>query len=357
MIAFCVCLPTFAQFPVTSSNAGNGDIKIKYVTPTDSTVLVYAVYTCSGISTDNGPMSIYLDRSLHVETDDMDYRLLNAFNIPIYDEARGEKALLFRNGEKLNFIMEFEVFPYDAPFSIVERNDGMSFNVSDVVVDTSSVAKVNTKRFLNSTPCLKGGSFADEGHLYSYYEQDGFFIAAYGIYSDTYQTVYMTIINNSDHGVMLNTFSSKFKGFGTMKNGNKVEMTPLTKSEYESVLADHYRYVAENSTYGNKGLSILDNALFFTGIDLEYRSWGRAGVEVARALVDDAQRENTKPYLNELAKSRAARIGNYLQSQSLKAGESYSGYMKFKRSRKCKLFELEVTIDGRTFPFAWSSPD
>ena len=351
LFLLCLASNAGAQFPIASVASSEGDVKLKWVGQTDSSVVVYATYIRPEIA--DAPGKVTLSRKTSVTSDDMDYKLVNSSRIPIFDEAMSAATILDKDGQKVNFMMEFEKFPIDEPFDIVAEDTlSCMFSFKDIRVDMAGgTRKANTDRFLNSTPVLYMGRYGYDGDIYSFYYDDGFFIASTCSYSYEYLTLTMEICNDSDHGVMfstgnVNATSHVKKG----KNLKEVKLNILSKYAYENVVEES-DYSNARQEGGGEALSIVGSEARSAAIPFKYGSWENIGLRVLSSVMEETRHQMTKPYMEELDKTRSARMSGYLQSQSLGKGESCNGWLKIERVRNMQDFDIVVTINNRDYKF------
>lgn len=338
-----------AQHPLTSDVPCPDMISLKWVMPTDSSVLLYAVYTRKD-TTDY----VALSRKTCVVQDDCDYRIINSTNIPVYDEAFPMAAYLPTEGQRINFVMEFEKFPLDAPFDIIFSDDEPSRNCLYVRADTSSVAKTNIRRFLKSTPVTYIGKYVNDGKNYFFYDHDGTFVGVECAYYGDYFKVTFDIFNGSDHGIMFNT--SNLKGVSNVKKGRKTELVTLTlldKIEYRGMVKDSDYRQAEKET-GGEAVSIVGEGLRAGSWTLPFRSAEYVGLRALSSLASSAEYEMLKPRLKELEDSREERIKDYIQSQSLRKGESCGGFLLFEKVKNMTDITVTLTMDEYDFKYTWT---
>lgn len=339
-----------AQNPISSVGFSNGDVKLKWVAQTDSSTVIYAVYTRP--EGPDAPEKLSLSRTCRLEADDIDYKLIGAENIPIMDEALPAYVVLNEPSQKINFRMEFEKFPSEEPFNLSSRDtSSLCFDFVDVRVDTATTKKLNPEKFLSSASGLICGSYSDEGYDYRFYYRDGFFMAAYSYYTQSYFTVNLDIWNDSDHGVRLRT--DQMTAVAQIRRGKSIvdkDLHILDKNEYRNNVASSDYYEAHN-TVGSGVAEGVKDGLFFTQLGMPYRSWERIGLRAVSSLIDDAQEELARPRMKELDATREDRISGYIQSQSIAKGENYSGYMKIDYVKNAESFKLVVPINGYDHEF------
>lgn len=349
---FSLVSVAWAQHPIASIASSEGDVQLKWFSQTDSSVVVYATYTRPvGDTRDR----LTISRRTAVISDDMDYRVISTDRIPVFDEALSAATVLDREGQKVNFMMEFEKFPLEEPFDLVaEDTSSCVFSFKGIVVDMAGTKKVNPDRFLKSTPVLYKGRYGYDGNIYSFYYDEGFFLAACCTHSSEYMTITFDIVNDSDHGVLFSPHSvspsSNVKKGSRLKN---VELNALSKNAYwNNVARDDYS-TAVNSN-GSGALSVIDSGVVLSSFKYDYNSWERIGLRALSSLINEAQLQAAKPMMKELDDSRDDRLSGYIESKSLAKGESYSGYMKVERVRNMTDFKVVVNINERDYEFNYT---
>lgn len=355
ILLLCGTFSSQAQFRISNVRKSNPDIQLKYVKQTDTTTQVFGVFTMPQV--DTFPALLSFSRRMHITDGDMDYRLLDSDNIPVMDGSIEAYAVFDKPGQKTNLILEFEKVDLSGPFDIIENeSDDKAFNFYGIEVDTTATRKLDNKRYLSSAPVMICGEFYEDGHHYTFYEKDGVFVAAYPVRSDDFFMYHFTVVNDSDHGVLLNTGAMKATGRKFFpKEIKEVGLNILTPSDYEDLVWSNDKYRAEQEAK-SQGLSEAGSAVSFASIGLSFRSPEYTGLRVLGGFLQDINNNNMKPYMKELDATRKERVSVYLRSQSLKAGENISGVLyvdrKEKRVEECT---LTVPIDEMSLTFKWLS--
>ncbi len=349
----CLAFTASAQHPVTSVNEGYQYINLKYVAQTDSCTTVYAVYTKQG---SEGIRTLMLGRDTYVNAGGMRYKLLGTYNMPIFDEAEQEYAYLTDDGEELNFVMQFEKFPADAPFDIIENKASKTaFNFFGVRIDPGTDASVDQERFITSTPYNKYTRITLDGHTYVSIIHDNVIVTSFfDTYSDKAFNISIAVDNQSDHGVMLDV--SKISVVCDIPKGKNVEYKEyslVSKGEYADYLASNDYYIAEQQS-GTRALSELGSVIRSSSYGYRYDSPERIGLDVLGILVEGAKAKKMEPQLKELADEREERLSEYLHSQSIKSGEYYEGVVRINKHRKAQSATVLIPMDGFSFKFLYS---
>lgn len=348
---YTVTAPAEDCYRISSVDRGNEDTALKYLCQTDSSTMLFFTYTLPDKVKEKTYVNI--PKSVFVTDGDISYKLVNAINIPIADESVEEYCILEGKDRKLNFILEFEKFPIDGRFDIQDgQDDEETINIYGIVVDTTAKKNVDPVRFAKSTQLMHCGQFYDQGIFYTFYERDGVFVSSHNSYGDDHFTLYLSIYNDSDHGILFSTGNIDVKGH-KVKRGDTVEvdMPLISKNSYVRDVEMTDRYVAESASH-SRALSEIESAVSFASIGTPWRSPEYTGLRVVSGILTDIHNNKMRPYLTELNKTRDERTKNYLQSQSIKSGEEHVGFIQIERPKKVNDFRAVVHMDGYDFVFS-----
>lgn len=336
-------------FPV---NCTDGSFKVQYAVDKESSVLLLCRYIPNAVTEGPAPYTKNVNRKIHVSTPDGDYALLNTCQIPVMNEADAKFAYLKGEQPALNFSLEFEKFPIDEKFDIVdESSETEGLNFRGVSVDASSSKSVDAKRFMSSTQLCRYGKFYDNGNCISYYDRDGVVVAANASYGDDHFTLYLSLVNNSDHGILFNTKNLTVKGHKPKgRDSVEVNLYVYSKNDYVDLVAAEDRYEAQKQVQSN-GMREVESAVSFATIGTPIRSAERTGLTILSGVLKDINYNRVKPHLAELDKTREERTKDYLLSQSIDAGESHSGFLRISRPKKVNDCMVTLHVDGYDFTF------
>lgn len=343
-----------AQWKVESVSSGEPNTTLLQVLETENTTLVYATLK---VNVDSD-LFLHLDRNLCVMVDGLKYKALNSVNLPILDEADYRNVKLSEGENVINFVMEFEKFPVENGFDIIENSkDGeWNFNFRDIKLSHIDASKViDTERFLNSAAPVIVGKYSEDGHNYTYYIREDVCVTcnavsqAGGLFTDD-EIFYVSIVNNSDHGVKFDFDKVRVQGTRTKSKGveETSSWTKYTPESYEDFYARmdyeeaRHNAAAINSSIGDQINRERRNA--------EYGSWERVGWEALGALNQQAMQNRISDYLKKHPKNRPSA----LKSESIKAGESVHGYIATKKQKKCHTADIIIPMDGYDFIFSYS---
>lgn len=352
-VVCCACAfsASSAQcYKISSVDKGNPDIALRYLEQTDTTTLIYAVLTLPDEIRE--PILFNISKSVHITDGDFDYKLVKAHNAPIEDESLLEYCILDGKQRKLNFILEFEQFPFEDKFDMVDDpDDDRTLNFQGISVDSSTGKDFNRDRFLRSTKLTRCGEFYDKGDCYLYYDRDDVFVSCHSSYGDDNFTLYLSIFNDSDHGVLFKTDNLTIKGHQVKKQDTTlVDLHLYSKSEYVDLVASNDRYEASRASR-SEGLSEIGSIISLSSIGIPWRSVEHSGLRILGGFLQDIEHNYSKPYRAELEKTREERTKNYLQSQSIKSGENLCGYIRVTRPKNVNDYYLVLHMDGYDFEF------
>ena len=359
VLSLYLIVPAGAEelYRISSVEKSNANTSLRYVRQTDTTTQIFAVFTMPEEATD--AVLFNLPRTLHATDGDLDYKMVNAHNVPIADESMIEYSVLEGNQKKLNFILEFEKIPIEDKFDIIDNTEGgRDLDFQGISVDMASTKELDSKRFLKSTNLPRCGMYYDEGNCYTYYLRDGVLITMRSTYAKDNFCLYITIINNSDHGILFNTGNIRATGHKAKGGDTTVVNLPLmSKNDYVHMVETMDVYSARQASE-SRGLSEIGFAMSLASINIATSTFGSpynnpeyVGLGIAGGFLRDIEYSRTKPYLAELDKTREERTKNYIQSQSIKPGESHSGFLRMKKDKRVFDFDVIIPMDGYDFEF------
>ena len=130
--------------------------------------------------------------------------------------------------------------------------------------------------------------------------------------------------------------------------GNKTKekyFVKYTPDSFEEYMAQEDYYEAKSAVGGN-----MDRASYLLKQE-SYKAgneWGKLGLQVLSDMAKESSEQSIREYLAAHPKQRPG----VLRSQSLKKGETISGYIAFKRE-KADTFTIHLPIDGYDYSFVW----
>jgi len=345
-----------AQWKITGWDRADVDhFKLVQIIDLDSSTFVYGTLTNDTDHTIWGT----LERKAGIYVDGEKYKLLRSVNLPIKDEAYPLWTRLDENGQKVNFVMEFEKFPIEDGFDFIENEkESTCYNIYGVHVEQIDPSKlIKTDRFLNTYTVVTTGNFAEEGKNHLYFIRDGVSVdcrcssRAGDVFSKDDYIFYLNIINESDHGIRFDFDNNVWiTGYKTKPDG-KTEEKVLKKwapESYEQYLRSEDYAEAKNAT--SQGLDALDWKLRSESYNSSNGDWGKIGFKMLSSLTEQVMENNIQEYL----KAHPRQHPTAMKSQSIKSGDSYAGYVAAK-SKNVDYFILHIKMDDYEFQFQWTN--
>ena len=347
-----MCLATLvasAQWKVDSVGSSEPNTKLLQILETEQSTLIYA--TLVGDFKESHIFN--LNRNMYASANGMKYKLVNSVNLPIGDEADMRYVYMNEANNELNFVLEFEKFPVEDGFDIIESTSSegdFAFNFRDVKVSAIDQDKMlDTGRFLDSASPIIFGKYSEDGRNYSYYIRDGVCVTfnaqfSPGEFLGTHFITYVQIVNNSDHGVKfdldkVSLVASKKKASGKVDTFNWSIFRP---DEYDEFLKSREYEEAKEKT--SNIVDLLGDQIDRSKYRTNYGSWERLGLEALGALT----RQSVENRVGEYMKSHPTTRPMALRTQGIKAGESVHGYIAAKY-KKADTVTITIPMDGFDF--------
>jgi len=343
-----------AQWRITGCDrTGRDNFQLLQIIDLDSATFIYGTLT----NDRDGVYWATLNRKTCVYVDDEPYKLLSSVNLPIYDEADARWVRLDEPGQKVNFVMVFEKFPVQDGFDLIENEkDKDAWNMYGVHIEEIQPSKmIKTTRFLNAHTVVTQGVFADKGSNHRYFIRDKVSVDCRAttrsgdLFACDDIMFTLNIINESDHGIRFD-FEDRVWITGTKKKSNGTEETrTLTKYSpdgYEQYLRNEDYTEAKYATSG--GLAFLDHKLQSASYRYGNSDWEKAGYKMLSSLTEQVMDNNIQEYLKNHPRQRPSAM----KTQSIKSGESYTGYVAGKTKNVDEII-LHIKMDDYEFQFDW----
>lgn len=341
-VCFMASVLANAQYKVTSVDKQESNkFVLHQVLETEKSVLVYGTLTSP-----YDQIHYYsYERRLKAVKNNVNYKIINAVNLPIKDEAEPRWLLTTKKGEKVNFVLEFEKFDPAGGFDILEdetRHDAYVDNFYGIHLEKIDAKDViDTERFLDDGHVIYG-EYTRNGETSRYFIREGLMMTFYTYWYGKDLIVNFQITNNSDHGVMLNM--DKVRLEATDHKGNPTELTRYTPESYDARIESDRRWEARVAT--NNDASRMIESKIYHGTFETKNEWGRIGYKALEAVYKRAQDNRINQYLKEHPNTDP----KALRSNSIKAGESIVGFIPLKiKKNKVKNFNIIIPMDGYEF--------
>ena len=224
-----LCFGARAQYKVSSGNIPAG-LEIIQLDKVGDVVRIYFKWTAPE---DNYGFDVDDDIFVNREGEYRRYKLVAVGNIPKTSDSAFSVAS--KAGDAVYFFLDFEAFPLEAPFEILEDSENDSnINVHDLVVADAGVPRINAEAFVKEHAAYLKGEFAEEGVSYTFWNHAGMALIAH------YETVETTFADTFVlHLAFANSGSSPIQFDPSMvkieheaKNGRRTPLKQLSEKDY-----------------------------------------------------------------------------------------------------------------------------
>lgn len=345
ILCFMASVMADAQYKVTSVDKQDTDrTKVLQVLETEKSVLVYCTFTVP----DDETHFYYLYRKTKVVKNHVSYKIINAVNFPLWNEAEPRYLHTTKAGEKINFVMEFEKFDVSGGFDIIEddtKHDPGTFNIYGIHLEKIEPSEaIDTERFLDDGHVIYG-YYKKNNRTYRYFIKDGMMVMYYDTWYNHDLIINLEITNNSDHGVMFDL--AKLRTEGTDKKGRAVDVVRYTPESYDARIESDRYYVARQQTSDDVSRT-AESLLYQKRINTK-NEWGNLGLRALEQVLKGAQDNRVDKYLKEHPNNSP----KALRSNSIQPGESLRGFIPLK-VKKCKSVKLHIPMDDYDFLISYN---
>lgn len=334
-------------FPVVCPDGG---LKVGYLVETDSSVVLLCRYVPDAAGLGPAPFLMNIGRNTKVSTPDGDYALMNVRQIPFRDEADVKYAYIKGVQPALNFALEFEKFPFDDSFDLIEGGPGpASFAVSGLTVGRKEADDVDMDSFLAETPYSEYGYYYKDGEPVYYFDDGGIHLTTVADKYSNPKWDYMTFgfrvinrtgaplnVNFKDLSVeaqRLNRRNSLIKcscricdakdADAEWKDVDRLEVS----NEVNTVAADIPTYIAVGASQTG---GLLGDGIAVLGVLLSNAAFNAA----------------VEPYLEERNKIREEQMQYYFKDTTLQAGDTLSTFVTIKYLDKPSSTTVSFNLNG-----------
>lgn len=326
----------------------DGMYSLRYLIETEETSLLYFTYTVAeGVEL---PHLINMRPDTKVISDDVGYRLVQAYNIPLMDEGDEESAYFTYAGQTLDFVLEFERFPLDEPFDLL--------GFKSVEIDTSRTVTVDSKEFLDSTPYTRYGTYVREGNPTVYFSGEDYQLTLTAcdpvhFYGTCFRSGLVTIANSSDRQfkIALSDISAvAHKPVGKRIKNKKAYVLDKDGCNSAWLQIDE---ASVRDTLDRSAGEVIGGAVSGVGMVSGMDPLAGLGLFAVGALISACDKTDLTPYMKELNEIREKEMKDYLEDRVIEPGESYSSFVTFKCDDDCNSLDICIQLDGKSFNFKW----
>lgn len=340
-------------FPVTGSK---NDFRVLYLTETDSSVQLLCRYTPVAMDEGDAPCLKNIGRKTHVATSDGNYALTGTLHLPILNEAEIKYARLTGASPSLNCILEFEKFPFDEPFDLVEeeRSEGASISLTGLLADRGNPVSTSADEFLAGTAYTEYGYHFEDGMPVHYLDGADLSLLSrswpYQFKEKHYLYVGFRIVNRSDNPlpVRFSDISASAQRL-TKKGKTAVCKSTILKekdaddewrsSDLDEVLdelptnAGQYVAGVSGAAAAAPGVSPLASlGLFAFGM-----------------LMTGVSMPDVEPYMVERDKERELTMQKYLRDTVLQKGDTLAAFVCIKYRDEPASTDITISLDGKNY--------
>lgn len=355
LAAFMFCIGAGAQYRLSAGSLPDG-MQLVQLDQLQDTVRIYFTWTAPE---DNYGFDVDDDIFVKSGNSFRKYRLLAAGNIPKTSDSA--YAIAEKAGDTINFILDFEAFPLDGPFSIKEDAENDSkINIEDITVVSDGNPLMDTDEFILSNPSCFKGQFAENGVTYSFWNYKGMgLIATFANSNDDTHLFYihMAFVNDSGNAFEFDPASVTVEH--ESKNGRRNVLKVFNATEYENRMKTEkffqtaYKVASVVSIVESVGNAVTGGQLFSTNslfqspvlgyIDI---IGGIAGVAngVAGVVNSDANMERLNNVFGQMK-------DKYLVPSTIESGGAYGGYLSLNEKKKGH-YLISVPVFDRVFTFS-----
>jgi len=343
-----------AQWKVTDiDKSENGSCELIQILESDSSTFVFG--TITNPSDVLYPYSTS-SRSACVYVDDEKYKLVNSVNLPIYDEATPTYAQISGH-QKMNFILEFEKFPVNGSFDLVEKESKHTegtYNFYGIHVSNVGIENMVGDSFIDEYPTVLYGNFTNEGKTNQYYLAQNLAISCTceteqrDQYGQPDYVFFLTFDNGSDKDMELHPGKDiRVTGHSVKSNGKEEEkaIKLIRQDDYE--LYFHGKDYQAARHIVNSGVAGVTDAAS-QAQNSTINSDARAALGLISLVGTLSIDKQVKEYMEEHPSDRPSA----LRDCTIKAGEKKSGYIGI-QTKKMDRYVLHLTLDGYEYNFTW----
>ena len=259
------------------------------------------------------------------------------------------QSMVRKAGGEMNFAVEFEKFPLDKPFDIIESDEGnYSFNFFGVTVDKSVVCdKMLVEDFLAYAPAPRTGVFYEDGSNMRFWSEDGLVITAHFVTSDEYGKlfkIYMEIAN--DTGRSIDFITSNISVTAEYKTGMQKDVKVLSYNDFDTKVVNTLGWYS-NSTPQSR----LSDSFRYMANDRGRNgdTGGAAAFGAISLLAAAANAQNEANFRQALQNERESAVSSYLLSNTLKNGAVYGGFVAVKDNNSVSAYHIKLKIGKKEY--------
>lgn len=354
--AVSLCMGTASaqsvSFPVTGPDS---NLMVQYLVDKGSSVLLLCSYTPDAAKEGAAPYLRNISRRTRISTPDGDYALLNTIHIPVRNEADVKYAYIKNTHPSLNCILEFEKFPYDEPFDLVEDDEESSlFTARGLTVDNTKDAEIDAEGFLAGSPYYEYGYRFEEGAPVHYFDDADIYLASsswpFNSDGDFYQPVGFQIVNRMDTplNVKFSDVSASAVRLNKKKKPVKCDISILNEKRANEEWEEIDRIEVMHEVPTNAG-QYAANAATRAALDTGVPAFASLGLLALGMVVRAASEPDYEPYMKERNQEREELMKLYLRDTTVQPGDTLSTFVSIKYNGEPVSTNVSISLNGETY--------
>ena len=335
-----ICQTASAQYKLSAGTMPDG-LEFIQADKTGDAMRIYLRWTSAE---DNYGFDIDDDACVTVPGSFKRYKLQAASNIPLTSD--GAYAVARKAGDSIWFALDFEAFPTDGSFSIIEDAENDScLSISDIKLTDAGLPLINTEKFVSDHPSLLKGQFSEDGTVYSFWNYDGLALVA-NFVKTTDNThlfyIYLDIANNSGRSVDLDPSAISVEH--ESKSGHRSALKVFDAKGYEK------RMKTEN--FFNKTMMVASAIATVESIGNtlsggQFFSTSTVSGDATRGYISFM---NSQDNVKKFTQMMGSVSKEYLEERTIESRDWYGGYLCL-NEKKGGLYQITVPLMGQDFTF------
>ena len=336
------CAGANAQYR-SLSYEGPSDVKIVQIDEVENSTVVYFTFTAPK----GNLFASWNDETSYVNIAGAYKKYKAKTVVGIARSSDNENSYMDKAGESFNFAIEFEKFPLDSPFDLIEDSESSTgFNFSKVTVNTAQKADlIPADDFLAYASVPVTGTYYTDGQQMRYWRDGGLVMTMHFVTSEEYGKlfkIYLEVANNTGRPVDLITSNIKVSAENTA-NGKITEVPLLSYNDIDQKVVNNLGWYSSPSSRLSDDLRWRANSKSRDGDDGMALAYGTLSLIASMA---DAQ--NAENYQAALDDERANATSNYLRSNTMQDGAVYGGFVAVK-DRKPNIYNITFKIGKKEY--------
>ena len=341
LVGLLLCSVAGAQYRLSSGTLPSGVELVQADKIGEDTIRMYFTWTAAQ---DNYGFDVDDDICVTLSGSYKRYKLTGAGNIPLTSD--GSYAVALKAGDKISFLLDFEAFPLDGPFSILEETENDScLSSADLVLENAGLPAIDAEEFVRTSPSLLKGEFSEDGVTYSFWNYDGMAIIANftKTYDDTHLFyIYFSFVNNSGEAVEVDPQSIVVEHEN--KAGRRTKLKVFDAEGYEK------RMKLENLVNKMGVVATALGTVESVGNTVTGGQFFHASPIMDSPIRNYLGFMNSKDNLKKFTDMMTSIQQQYMQPTTVESRGWYSGYLCL-NEKKGGLYQISVPLMGKTFNF------